>query len=73
MNEADHKRITGMLREHFQAYIVVGFGMDGEKYRYCQYKTSLQAAAIEQAVRSELNQHAPAPEVWVRNMNPEED
>lgn len=63
-----NKQLSAILKEHFQAYVLLGFTMEGKAVRYCDYETDVQAHAIGNALRSEANQNCQAPEVWVRNL-----
>ena len=67
------KVLSALLKEHYQSFILVAFDLKGNKVRHCDYETDLQGYAIQAALQVELNQHSPAPEVWVRNMVKEDE
>ena len=63
-----NKQISSMLKEYFQCHVLIGFTLDGEAVRYCDYETEVQGYALDSAIRTELNENAQAPEVWIRNI-----
>ena len=67
MNDKEWERLHSILTEHFQSYLIVGFDLDGEKWRVCNHQTDVQAYALAAAMRQEANSNISAPEVWVRN------
>jgi len=60
--------VGAILKEHFQAYVLIAFDLDGNAVRFCDYETEIQALALAEAVKTELNQRSQAQEVWVRNL-----
>ena len=64
--------IYSILKEHFQAFQLVAFDLEGEKVAFSNYETPVQGCALAEAMRSVVNQYTQVPEVWVRNMENEE-
>jgi len=62
-----HLKLSGILKEHFQAFVLVGFDLDGKVVRICDYETPVQGHALDSAIRCECNENCQAPEVWIRN------
>jgi hypothetical protein len=60
--------IFNLLKEHFQAFSLVGFDLEGNKVNMADYETPIQGHALAEANRADLNENAQAPEVWVRNL-----
>jgi len=73
VTDGEKRLVFRILKEHFQAFMVVGFDLDGEKISYTDYETQIQGHALSAAVRAEVNEHAQAPEVYVRNLDTETD
>jgi len=68
MTEQELNRLRGILKEHFQSFVFLGFDLEGEKIRMCDWETEVQGYAISSLVKEEDNCNTAAPEVWVRNM-----
>jgi len=62
------KFVRSMLKENFQSFILVGFNLEGEAVRYCDYETDVQSHAVSNAIRVEVNENCQALEVYVRNL-----
>ena len=73
MTDPEKLRLNAILKEHLQSYILLGFDLEGNFVRGCDFETELQGMAIAEAVRCERNQNAQAPEVWVRNYKKTEE
>jgi len=73
MTQAELDRLRTILQENLQSFCLVGFALDGEKITASCFETEIQSYALVEAVRQELNRHASAPEVWVRNIDEWED
>ena len=70
MTDGEYQRVHAILLEHFQSFALVGFDLEGRKWRMADHQTDLQAHGLANAMREELNQNLQAPEVWVRNLSP---
>lgn len=68
ITDEDLELLRRLLKEHLQAFVLIGFDLAGNQVRACEFETKIQGYAIAEAIRSELNCNAQALEVFVRNL-----
>jgi len=72
MNHQDRNRLMNILKEHFQAFTIVGFDLDGRSILHTDYETDIQAHALTNRLSEYLREKGPATEVFVRNNESDE-